>query len=186
MSWDDVSDPEFDLQFQRMLERQGLSDPTGFRQVETFDEVPVYSRLSELDFMSSLPIVDQNRLMILAAARHLITIGEDLDSLPESDPALIVLVSMTSWWIDDDRAPRCNDGTIESITPRFWVGDLAHPDMKALRFHPPRSNPAKFVIQTVGLERFEVVESTMEEWMQGCPERVYIARAGDIPATARG
>ncbi|MDX6253105.1 MAG: hypothetical protein QOF10_6465 [Kribbellaceae bacterium] len=180
-----ISDQEFHSHFQGMLERQGLSDPAAFRQVDTFDEVPVFSRLSELDFMSSLPIVDQNRLMIVAATRHLIKICEYLDSLPKSEPGLIVVVSMTSWWIDDDRASRCNDGTIENIVPRFWVGNLAHPDMKAVRFYSPRSSPAEFVIQTVGLNGFEVVESRIEEWMQGCPERVYVARTGDIPATAR-
>ncbi|GAA1637037.1 hypothetical protein GCM10009744_27750 [Kribbella alba] len=180
-----ISDQEFHSHFQGMLERHGMSDPAVFRQVETFDEVPVCSRLSELDFMSSLPIVDQNRLMIVAATRHLIKICEYLDSFPDSEPGLIVVVSITSWWIDEDRASRCNDGTIEHIVPAFWVGNLAHPDMKAFRFHLPRSNPAEFVLQTVGPNGFEVVESRIEEWMQGCPKRVYVARAGDIPATAR-
>jgi hypothetical protein len=185
-AWVVISDREFDSHFQRMLERQGISDPAVFGRADTFDEIPVYSRLSELEFMSSLPIIDQNRLMIVAATRHLVKICEYRDSSPRIDTDAIVVLSMTDWWIDDDQEPRCNDGTIEHIVPRFWIGNLAHPDMKEFRFYPPRSNSAEFIIRTVGLSDFDVVESRTEEWMEGCPERVYVARSGDIPATARG
>jgi len=180
-----ISEQEVDTKFQEWLEQEGIADPAVFGQVDTFDEVPSYSRLSQLEFISSLPIVEQNRMLISAALRHLARIHEHREASPERRAEVIVMVSVTNWWLYGDQIGECNDGTIENIVPRFWVGDLSHPDMKKFRVYQPQSRCAAFVTQIVGASGFEVFESKIEEWMDPCPARVYVALAGDVPESIR-
>jgi Immunity protein 15 len=169
--------------FEGLLVGQGLADPQVFAHVDVFDEAPLYSRLSQISFLGGLPIAEQNRQLIAAAVRYLAHVTEYFSSQTQEEHSQVLrLVSITGWWVDDDRGGRCANGTTEAIRPNLWIGNLGHERMKEFRLYKPQSQCAAFVAGVVvGLARYGVFESRVDEAALWCPRRVYIGRIEHLP-----
>jgi len=58
--------------FEQLVHEEGLDDLHAFtRPIETFDEPPLYSRISQLAFLGDLGARERAGQLIRAAARHL-------------------------------------------------------------------------------------------------------------------
>ncbi|GAA0613485.1 hypothetical protein GCM10009534_55260 [Kribbella sandramycini] len=175
--------PDFD----RLLLANEVADPAVFAEVAGFDEVPIYSRRSELAFLGGLSVASKNRELILAAVRQLDRIHRYFEG-SDGAAAVVRMVAVTGWSIDDEAGWRCEDGTTELIRPNLWLADLAHPDMADFRVYSPRSRCAEFVSRVIGAGPHRVFESRPPDHLPDCPARVYIARSellGLLPVADR-
>ncbi|GAA0613512.1 hypothetical protein HPO96_26750 [Kribbella sandramycini] len=170
------SDTSFGADFERLFHENEVADPAVFAEVASFDEVPIYSRRSELAFLGNLSFAAKNRELILAAVRQLDRIHNYFEGSDES-ATIVRMVAVTGWSIDDEAGWRCEDGTTELIRPNLWLADLAHPDMADFRVNSPRSRCAEFVSQVIGAGPYRVFESRPPDHLPDCPARVYIARS---------
>jgi hypothetical protein len=168
---------EFEREFDELLRHEGLRDPQVFAEVEAFDEVPFYSRYSQLAFLADLPVAEQNRQLIRASVRHLVRIVSFFHRTHEGrEPGQVVrLISITGWWDDELEGGRCTDGTSQILTPNFWTADLRDARMKHFALYPPESDCAAFVSAALGdSAEFRVYESRIEASNNYCPRRVYV------------
>lgn len=169
--------------FDALLDQEGLADPALFAEVEVYDEVPLYSRLSQLQFLAGLPIQEQNRQLVRTAVRHLDRIRENrLRHSSVVDKRVLRLISVTGWWVDAERDGICTDGTSELILPNFWLGNLDDERMKDFKLYLPTSRPAIFVSEALSTSEYQVFESALTESTMWCPMRVYVGFPGDIPS----
>lgn len=169
--------------FDALLADEGLTDPAVLVPVDVFDEVPLYSRLTQIDFLANLPVVEQNRTLLRAALRHLDRVREHVRAHSQANTACVLrLVSVTGWWVDQENGGVCTDGTSEILVPNFWIGDLDHERMRGFRLYRPASRCATFVQQAAHGPRFGVFDSRIDETSMWCPRRVYIGIAEDIPS----
>lgn len=176
------SESRFRAEFASLLAEEGLVDPEVFAGIELFDEVPIYSRLSQLTFLDHLPIAERNRELIAATVRHLDRLIEHFRSQSGADGRILRMVSVTGWWVHDDRGGiQCTDGASEVLRPNFWIGNLSDERMKNFRVFRPRTDCASFVATVVDPVRYEVFESELTEMLGCCPRRVYVGAAGQLP-----
>jgi hypothetical protein len=144
-------EPRFAARFEAMLAAHGIADPQVWAEVETFDEVPIYSRFSELEFLDELSIAEKNRELILAAVRQLERIEEHFRAQGHDPDRYFRLVSITDWWVDGERGGgTCTDGTTELLTPHIWIGNAEDEDLENFKVYPRRSACASFVARVVG------------------------------------
>lgn len=172
----------YSIHFDALLGEEGLTDPAVFAGVEVYDEVPLYSRLSQIEFLADLPVVERNKQLIRAAVRHLDRLRAHFLGNPETVHGVLRLVSVTGWWVDLEQGGLCTDGTSEIIRPNFWVGNLGNDRMKDFRLHLPTSRCASFVSAIVKHASHRVFESSLTESVMWCPRRVYVGFAEDIPS----
>ena len=88
--------PDYSAEFQELLAAEGLTDLRIFASAETFDEVPIYSRYTQLDFLGRVPVAARNRAMILAAVRHLDRIDDHFRANGGVGERILRMVSVTS------------------------------------------------------------------------------------------
>jgi hypothetical protein len=145
--------------------------------------VPLYSRLSQIQFLDDLSVVDQNRQLIRAMVRQLDRVRTHFLEHPRASSArFLTLVSIAGWWVDCELGGVCTDGTSEIIRPNLWIGNLDHEAMKNFRLYGPTSRCAAFVAEATHTTNCSVFESRLDESMMWCPRRVYIGYAADIPS----
>jgi hypothetical protein len=86
--------------FQELLRQEGWDDfPRWIVELQDFDEVPLYSRYAQIDFLSHLPFPERNRLLVRTAADYLarlVTYVEDLKSSGQSAD-LFCMLSILDW-----------------------------------------------------------------------------------------
>ncbi len=177
----------FAADFNDLLMAEGIYDPATFSYTEVFDEVPIYSRLDQLDFLDGMSVAERNRLLVLAAVAHLDRITSYFASVVVSGEApdpCIRLVSVTGWWIDHEGGGgECTDGTKEILRPHIWIGNVYAERMRTFKVRSGRSACAGFVESALDDARHAVYESPPddddERW---CPTRVYVALRRQVPA----
>jgi hypothetical protein len=183
-------DLQYTSAFKDLFESEGIADPAAMVHTEVFDEVPFYSRYSQLEFLSGLTIAETNRQLIRASVAQLDRIAAHASArrrdagldAPES-VAMLYMVSVTDWIVDRaDAATVCQDGTTGLLVPHIWCGNLSSGKMQAFlpgqglprAFRLPHSACAEFVISALGRSPdYDIYESVEYDW---CPLRVYIRR----------
>ncbi|PWV98489.1 Imm15 family immunity protein [Mangrovibacter plantisponsor] len=69
---------KFDKKIQKLIKKEGLNDPDiFFADYETFEEIPLFSRSSDISFLSSLSFDDKNTIL-LQSAIELLTMQTNL------------------------------------------------------------------------------------------------------------
>lgn len=109
--------------------------PDSYVTVNTFDEVPLYSRLTQVDFLDQLPFPARNEALLRAAVRHELKIIETAQRiLPETDfRERLFFVSVTGWEDDpdEDQAGEQSTASFRSawdrqlLLPNFWIGNMS-------------------------------------------------------------
>lgn len=140
-------DSRYQSDFKHLIQIEQLQDVCRppFR-TQTFDEVPLYSRLTQIAFLQGEPVQTQNTLLVRAAVRHLIESTKPDSRWTASTEGYLVMVSITDWWDYDDGGQwRETSGGDWIITPQFWIGNMNAPEMRRFRMEQPRSASSEFV-----------------------------------------
>jgi hypothetical protein len=127
-------DPKYAEAFESLFAANDFADTVGMLDyVEAYDELPVYTRYAQLEFLAGLGFAEANRQMIRAAVVLLerVVAGRDRSSGPKN---LLLMVAVTGWDIvDSNDRSACNDGTMDFIKPYIWAGNLDNDRMAAFR-----------------------------------------------------
>jgi hypothetical protein len=163
--------------FDRLLEEEGHERIEDCLTVRVFDEIPLFSREAQLDFLQDLTITEINKLTIRAAVLHQLKIDEAAKArFPGSNDPFLRMVSVTGWWDADGVEFRSVDGNSSLLTPNFWIGNMTSPEMMQFKMDDAESEGSGFVAAAVeGIDGLRFFDG----WSQG-PEprllrRVYVS-----------
>lgn len=157
--------------FEALMRESGLDDPAQFLAGPSFEgsfeEVPLYSRYSQISFLADRIVLERNQMVILASVdllRRIISGARDAGWVDGDFVAMVSVLGIDESW------PNFVDAM---VVPCVWT---ARPTSRSLAFLglAPSSDPiVRFVERTVGTG-YQVYES-------GRPlERLYI-RPLDMP-----
>lgn len=138
-----------------------------------FDEIPLYSRDSDVAFFGDRPVREANEILLRYSARFLAeVVGAVEQAGSEAAGRYLRMISLLEWsgCRDDGSAVR-SDGSELLLVPRFWIGDLAHPAMSSFGMSAGTSTCARFV------------ESALEDWGEFRIHENFSPRSdGEVPA----
>jgi|SRR5579859_343850 len=157
--------------FEDLLRESGLDDPAQFLAgpsfEESFEEVPLYSRYSQISFLADRIVLERNQMVVLAALDHLGRIISAARRAGWADGDFVAMVSVLGI---DESWPNFVDAM---LVPCVWTARPTNRSLAFLSLDPSSDPIARFVERTVGAG-YEVYES-------GRPlERLYI-RPVDMP-----
>ena len=157
-------DAKFKTKLERLIEMEGLNDLEQFTEpVELFEEVPLYSRFSQLSFLEGLPSSEKNRILIRAGAQHLRVI---LEYLTRRDCDSFCMLTIRDW----EDFPQ---GGL--ITPAFWYTNPSQGILDQMRLQPPSSTYSNFVAEALDHDPSLKIDEYLS-FLPGEPhvERVYV------------
>lgn len=184
-------DEPYRTAFDELLRGEGNCELEQFMEVNIYDEVPLFSRFTQLAFLDHLPFVERNRLMIQVAVIHLGAIVEYAGRHYQnrSDPCLR-LVSVNGWGEYGESGWCPVDGTDGLLTPCFFVGNLtvpeltafavrspitATPDAAAIALRAPTSAASEFVFDALARDSGVCLyEAWDTRWPEPSLESVYV------------
>jgi hypothetical protein len=145
---------DFESDLWKLVERENLADLSQFHKPRFKDEIPLYSRLSDISFLSHCRKVEANAILLRFAMKYLMSV------IAYEEHRTTYFAAITVW----------NYSAEEPIVPNLFVWFDALSDLRAkLSLDPVKSAFAKKTRQVVtGLRlspRFEVFEenSTMPD-----------------------
>jgi hypothetical protein len=166
--------------FQNVLAEEGVADPEVFMDVDLFDEYPVYTRFRQLDYLSSLPFAEANRILIKCSALYLeriVAFAAQRGCVPGK--TILRMISVTGWLDEDDERRRNYDGTVDFLQPYIWRANLDNPALHKFALRPVTSPGGHFTRDALnGDDRFAVAEGSPDKFGRPSPERVDIYMAG--------
>ena len=133
-------------EFEELLADEGHDCLDLYVHSDTFDEVPLYSRLTQVDFLGELPFAARNEALVRAAVRQQLKIIDRARVLL-SEAAFrehLYLVSVTGWSDEPDeeeggRQPEMSSGFAwdrHLLVPHFWVGNMGAEAMAKFAVQP--------------------------------------------------
>lgn len=129
----------FDKEFKRLLHKEGLDNTdVYFADYDTFEEIPLFSRLSSISFLSSLSFDEKNRLF-LNVGMDLISYfaGKARDYLDYSEAEdYFICFSLTGW--DDYEETNC-------LTPNIFLSRRKKWILSNLKLQQTHSNEERIV-----------------------------------------
>jgi hypothetical protein len=132
---DTMIDPRFRADFERLAAEEELDDVDGFRRpIESVDEVPLYSQVSQVAFLDGLGNRERAAQLIAAGAWQLARIRERLGEMGPDFRCLLVILDGEQ--LDEDGL----------VTPAIWY---THREVD-LPLAPPRSELARFAEEALG------------------------------------
>jgi hypothetical protein len=155
--------------FDELLEAEGHDRLENYLTVSVFDEVPLFSREGQLGFLRNLTLEEINKLTIRAAVLHQMKIDDLAKShfFGRVDPFLR-MVSVTGWWDVDGLAFRSVGGNSSLLTPNFWIGNMASPEMAQFEMSNATSRGSQFVAAAIeGIDGMRLYDG----WSKGSDER---------------
>lgn len=147
-------------QFDELMASEGHNRLDLYVTANTFDEVLLYSRLTQVDFLSGLPFPARNEALVRAAVRHELKIIETAQRiLPEADfRERLFFVSVTGWEDDPDDEDQAGEQATASsrsawdqqlLLPNFWIGNMSAEAM------------AEFTVRAAATVEPEAVSTTL-------------------------
>lgn len=161
-------DPRFKADFERLIKLQKLDNLEGFMEpIDLFEEVPLYSRFSQVSFLDSLSSIERNRVLIRAAAWYLCVIIKYFrEAYAGRDCDFFCMLSILDW---ED----FNEGGL--ITPTFWYTNPSQGVLDQIRLEPPDSAYSIFVAEALDCDRsFKIKEDLTRLLDEPHVERVYV------------
>jgi hypothetical protein len=162
-------EPRLREKFSELIRSEGLDELSEPILLDDyFDEVPLYSRYAQLDFLRGMSTDRKNRVLVAAAVWHLESIVSRLQGRAENEPLdYMCMVSIADWEYFDA------DGDL--ITPQFWCANPSRGVFEHLRIYAPTSRYSEFVSSVIGgSESLEVGENYGRANTVGHVERVYV------------
>jgi hypothetical protein len=166
--------------FQEILDKENISDPAVFLDVDAFDEVPIYSRLHQLDFLSGLSFAEANGILIRLTILHLDTVvSYAANQRRQNRKTILRMVSVTGWLNENDSGQRNFDGLSDFVRPNIWLANFDNPKLSGFSVWPAVSPAGLFVTATMNKDdRFAVAEGPPERFGAPSPARIYINMPG--------
>jgi hypothetical protein len=153
-----------------LLLDEGLNDLDRLLVPREWDEVPFASRRPRLAFLSHLGVMEQSRVLVVAATEHLDRLIAHADSRGRCDDVL--LVSILDW--SDLTAPEP-----EAVIPNFWISTDPARDLRAFRLRPSKSIEAAMLEEWLAsadlLRSHEVFDNAIPE-SDPALRRIYIGQ----------
>jgi hypothetical protein len=166
--------------FENVLAEQGIADPQVFMNVDWYDDMPVYSYLDQLGYLSSLSFADANRILIRCSALYLeriVAFAAERGRAPGK--TILRMASITGWQNENDERQRNYDGTVDFVTPYIFLANLDHQGLRDFALYPVTSPAGRFTEDAVnGDDRFAVAEERPDKFGQPSPMHVYIYMPG--------
>lgn len=129
-------DPRFRPRFRAVMELNEVWDPRGLMTLppggDTYEELPLYATIGEVDFLGDLPVPERNRVLIQAAAAHLRVI---LDYAAERESDYFCAVTIDFW-------DEFDEGGL--IVPRFLYANPAREFFQNVSVLPAKSSYSAF------------------------------------------
>ncbi len=155
--------------FDDLLESEGHNRLEDCMTTAVFDEIPLFSREAQIDFLDGLSLMEINKLTIRVAVLHQLKINEFAKRRfsGHTDPYLR-MVSVTGWWDTDSRGMHEVGGDTSLLTPNFWIGNMASPEMAQFSMDDASSEGSEFVASaTEGISRLRLFDG----WSAGSGKR---------------
>lgn len=166
--------------FREILDEEQIGDPAVFLDVDVFDEVPVYSRFDQLDFLSGLSFAEANGNLIRLTALYLNTVvSYAANQELRNEKTILRMASVTGWLNENDSGQMNFDGSTGFVRPNIWLANLDNPKLSYFSVWPVASPAGMFVSAAMNDDsRFAVVEGRPESFGAPSPTRVYIYMPG--------
>jgi hypothetical protein len=166
--------------FHEILDEEQIGDPAVFVDVDVFDEVPVYSRFHQLEFLSKLGFAEANSILIKLAALYLEAIvSYAAKQERRSGKTILRMVSVTGWLQESNSGQMNFDGSADFVRPNIWLGNFDNPKLANFSVWPVVSPAGLFVKAAMDNDdRFAVVEGAPDRFGAPSPARVYIYMPG--------
>ncbi|MDQ3054258.1 MAG: Imm15 family immunity protein [Actinomycetota bacterium] len=161
-------DPRFKANFERLIKHQKLDNLEGFMEpIDLFEEVPLYSRFSQVSFLDGLLPIERNRVLIRAAAWYLCVITKYFrEAYVGRDCDFFCMLSILDW---ED----FNEGDL--ITPTFWYTNPSQGVLDQIRLESPDSAYSTFVAEALDRDpSFKINEDLTRLPDEPHVERVYV------------
>ena len=161
-------DPRFKADFEHLIKLQKLDNLEGFMEpIDLFEEVPLYSRFSQVSFLDGLPPIERNRVLIRAAALYLcVIINYFRENFAGREFDFFCMLSILDW---DD----FNEGGL--VTPTFWYTNPSQGILEQIRLEPPSSIYSTFVAESLDYDpTFKINEDITPLSDEPHVERVYV------------
>jgi hypothetical protein len=166
--------------FNRLLDEEQIGDPAVFLDADVFDEVPVYSRMRQLDFLSKLGFTEANIILIRLAALYLErVVSYAAKHQRPIGKTILRMVSITGWLNENDSGQMNSDGSVDFIRPNIWLANFDNPKLSNFSVWPAVSPAGLFVKSALGYDdTFAVAEGAPDKFGAPSPARVYIYMPG--------
>jgi hypothetical protein len=120
--------------FSRLLQIEGLEPDDFLKPISEYDEVPLYTRLERVAFLSGFSHEARNTALLALALEFLERVLARAKALPAPRLAeFFVMITVMDW--EDYHAGR-------TVTPCFWVTTRASQELGPMRLVPPFTDEA--------------------------------------------
>lgn len=166
--------------FRKVLDEEQIGDPAVFLDVDVFDEVPVYSRFHQLEFLSGLSFAEANSILIRLAVLHLErVVSYAAKHERRGGKTILRMVSVTGWLNESESGQMNFDGLTGFVRPNIWLANLSNPKLSNFSVWPAESPAGLFVkVAMDDDDRYAVVEGPPDRFGAPSPARVYIFMPG--------
>jgi hypothetical protein len=121
----------------RLLQLEGLRPEEFVKPISEYDEVPIYTRLDRLDFLSGFSHEERSIALLALALDFLEQVIVRAASLPVSQLSeFFVMITVLDW-------ENFHGGGI--VTPCFWTTSRATEELSPMRLVPPFTSEAERV-----------------------------------------
>lgn len=162
---------EIEVHMRKLIQRERLDNFAQLLEPRELDEVPLFSRYKNIDFLSSLPAVKKTEVLTVFAVRYLVDVFDHVE--PGRRSNTVIMVSITRWEDLDDLVP-------EPALPNFWICGDKKRDLGIFRLMAGQSPRAQLVrewLREAGIDqKFAVYEPTAQNQKLG---RIYVALRDD-------
>jgi hypothetical protein len=161
-------EPRFKSDFENLIRGEGLDNIEAFMEpVDLFEEVPLYSRFAQLSFLSEVPPIEKNKLLIRAATwqlSNIVTYCMKRDDARASD--FYCMLSILDW--EDFDA-----GGL--VTPTFWYTNPSRGVLAQLQFTSSLGTHGVFVLDSLDRDADIEVQEEIHLFSENSyMERVYV------------
>jgi hypothetical protein len=167
-------------EFETVLAQLGIADPAVFLDVDWYEDMPVYTRFHQLDYLSSLSFDEANRILIRCTALYLERVVASAAQHGGVPGKTILRMAAITGWLDQNDDRQLNyDGTTDFLTPYIFLANLDHPGLRDFTLYPVTSPAGHFTEDAVsGDDRFAVAEGQPDKFGGPSPEHTYIYMPG--------
>ncbi|MBB5631201.1 Imm15 family immunity protein [Sphaerisporangium krabiense] len=161
-------DPRFKTELFRLIHDEGLDRFGELMEATLFEELPLYSRYSQLQFLDPLSMSEKNRVLIRAAVAHMVKVVEySHNYYADRTYDYVCMVSVTGWGDSDGRS--------EWLTPNLWIGNPRNDKLRSMRLYPAQGRQSEFVADALDGDAGLILNEGLSHFL-GEPhvDRVYV------------
>ncbi|WP_411705594.1 Imm15 family immunity protein [Edaphovirga cremea] len=150
---------KFEKEFVTLMDKEGLNDMSiYFRDYETFEEIPLFSRYKNISFLRRFTFNEKNKILILKMVdvlRNVKEVSTHYLSSAELDDYFIG-ISITEWDYDEYKEINC-------LTPNLFLSKRKRWLLSSLELRQKNSieeNLLKEYLSSLGIMDFDVYVTT--------------------------